>query len=153
MLAFAKGTIADDVDMGFHFCYGDSGHKHFVEPRDLGTMCDVLRVVWKELGRDVQWVHVPVPRNRGGVGDEMYYEALEGVAELLRERKTTIYLGLVHAWDEEGTKMRVDSATKVMKKVDGVAWGIATECGLGRTAKEDLQSILEIAKGVSSVVV
>jgi hypothetical protein len=26
--------VRDDVEMGFHFCYGDMGHKHWMEPRD-----------------------------------------------------------------------------------------------------------------------
>ena len=153
MLAFTKGTIADDVDMGFHFCYGDSGNKHFIEPRDLGVICEVLRSVWSDIGREVQWVHVPVPKDRGSADDEAYYEALVGVAGLLRKKKTTVYLGLVHAGDEEGTRTRVGTAAKVMNSIDDVRWGVATECGLGRTPRDHLQSILEIAKAVTGAVV
>ena len=46
VLAMAgKGNVAEDVELGFHFCYGDSGHKHFVEPKDTGRIARVMNAV------------------------------------------------------------------------------------------------------------
>ncbi len=32
--------VPADVDLLFHFCYGDAGHRHVVEPTDMGDMVD-----------------------------------------------------------------------------------------------------------------
>jgi methionine synthase II (cobalamin-independent) len=31
-------AVCTDVELGYHFCYGDMGHEHFVEPRDTQKM-------------------------------------------------------------------------------------------------------------------
>ncbi|KAG9875494.1 hypothetical protein KCV05_g22351, partial [Aureobasidium melanogenum] len=31
------------IDMGFHFCYGDIGHQHFTQPKDMGFMVDMAK--------------------------------------------------------------------------------------------------------------
>lgn len=57
-----------------------------------------------------------------------------------------LYLGLVHANDLEGTKERISTAAKVLQ---GRAFGVASECGFGRSSAEELKSIIEIAGVVS----
>ncbi len=32
--------VPADIDLMFHFCYGDAGHKHVVEPTDMGDMVE-----------------------------------------------------------------------------------------------------------------
>lgn len=54
-------------------------------------------------------------------------------------------LGLVHANDEEGTRRRITSASKVMEK-----YGIKTEYGMGRTPPENFESISQISSRFSS---
>ena len=33
--------VPSDVELGIHFCYGDFGAKHFIEPKDSSRMVDV----------------------------------------------------------------------------------------------------------------
>jgi hypothetical protein len=33
--------VPEDVELGYHFCYGDAGHKHFVEPQDTSKLIEV----------------------------------------------------------------------------------------------------------------
>ncbi|KAL2839524.1 hypothetical protein BJY01DRAFT_250477 [Aspergillus pseudoustus] len=139
---FVAGLPAD-VALGFHFCYGDRDHKHFIEPEDLGVVVDFANGIQGRLKRDIHWMHLPVPRDRD---DEAYFEPLRRL--VLRapgnEVETKLYLGIVHANDEGGTKRRIQTASKFVER-----FGVATECGLGRTPVEELDSILQISREVS----
>ena len=137
--------VDDDVDMGLHLCYGDQGRKHFIEPKDTGLMVKVLRDVVGKVGRRIDWVHMPVPKSRT---DAEYYEALRDVKDLVRGGMK-LYLGLVHSGDAEGTKKRIEAARSVL---GDVPFGVATECGLGRTPREELDGILEISAQVAKPV-
>jgi len=61
-----------------------------------------------------------------------------------------LYLGLVHADDHEGTLRRIRTAEQVGL---GYAFGVATECGMGRTPAGELDSIFAILEGVSDPIV
>lgn len=103
----------------------------------------LANAVQAKLDRPLTWVHVPVPRDRS---DEAYFAALAELSPDVQE----VYLGLVHAGDEEGTRARIEVARCVL---GDRAFGVATECGMGRTPVEDFASIMEIMKGVSGEVV
>lgn len=133
------GSVAADVEVGVHLCYGDSGHRHFVEPRDLGLLCEVVVEVKTRVARSVEWVHVPVPKARV---DEAYFAPLRD----LQLGDTRLYLGLVHFDDLDGTRRRIEAAAEVLQ---GREFGVATECGMGRTPGEQLDSILAISAAVS----
>lgn len=137
-------AVGADTELGFHLCYGDRSHKHFCEPRDTGLLADVARTVLRGVGRRVAWLHLPVPKSRD---DDAYFTPLEGLAPLLADGPTELYLGLVHVDDEEGTLRRIEAASRVLD-----AFGVGTECGMGRTPSEDFQSIMAIAAAVSSPV-
>lgn len=134
-------AIDEDVDVGIHLCYGDSRHKHFTEPKDTGLMVDVALAVIKDTKRKLSWVHMPVPKSRT---DEAYFEPLHRLA--LSLGSTSLFLGLVHAGDEEGTRERMRTAEKFVEQ-----FGVATECGMGRTPPLELDSILEISARVTEV--
>jgi len=34
-------AVNEEVQLGFHLCYGDSGHKHFVQPTDTGLSVEI----------------------------------------------------------------------------------------------------------------
>lgn len=133
------GSVAADVEVGLHLCYGDMAHRHFVEPRDLGLLCEVLAEVKTRVARSVEWVHMPIPKTRI---DEAYFAPLRD----LQLGDTRLYLGLVHYDDLDGTRQRVKTAAKVLQ---GREFGVATECGMGRTPAEQLDSILAISAAVS----
>lgn len=133
--------IPSDTQLAFHLCYGDLGHRHFIEPEDTSLLVDMANSITKTIGNEihpVEWFHMPVPKNRT---DAAYFEPLN----LLELNGSYLYLGLVHSNDEEGTEEKVRIAQEVYKR----PFGVATECGLGRTPKEELESVLQICKSVS----
>lgn len=133
-------NVAPDVELGFHLCYGDIRHRHFVEPKDMGLLVEVANALHKEIRRPIQWVHMPVPKGRK---DLAYYKPLEKLEWKVPE----LYLGVVHAYDEHGTRQRMERAKEVVSE-----FGVATECGMGRTPTEDFGSIMEILNAVSQPV-
>lgn len=135
-------AVDERVELGYHLCYGDQHHRHFCEPRDTGLLVDVARTVLRGVGRPVSWFHMPVPKSRD---DDAYFAPLAGLVPALGEARTDIYLGLVHVNDEEGTRRRIEAASRVLG-----AFGVGTECGMGRTPPEDFDSIMAISAAVSS---
>ena len=129
----AAAAVDEGVELGFHLCYGDFGHKHFVEPKDTAMLVEMGNTILRGIERQVHWLHMPVPKNRV---DEAYFRPLEQ----LELRGTDVYLGVLHPNDEEGTRKRIETASRFISP-----FGLATECGLGRSSQADLDSILEIA--------
>ena len=64
--------VPAEIDLLYHLCYGDSNHKHVVEPTDMGDMVD-SPTGSGQMARPVQLVHMPVPRNRS---DDAYFAPL-----------------------------------------------------------------------------
>jgi len=140
------GRIPQSVKLAFHLCYGDLRHKHFIEPENTSLLVEFANALLscETLGSRTEWIHLPVPKSRI---DADYFEPLRG----LKLGKTgwkppQVYLGLVHANDEAGTKKRIEVAQATVP----FAFGVATECGLGRTPPEEIDSILQIAKQVTA---
>jgi hypothetical protein len=141
-LAALGNLVPPDVELGYHFCYGDFRHKHGVEPKDVGLMVAMTNALVAELRRPPTWVHYPVPRDRS---DDTYYASLAGLA---LPPESEIYLGLVHNTDGlEGSTRRLETARRHCP-----AFGVATECGLGRRPASSLPGLLDIhaslARGV-----
>jgi len=126
--------VPEPVELGYHLCYGDSGHKHFKEPADTRLLVEVANGLAAGVGRRLDWIHMPVPRDRD---DDAYFEALSGLA---LQPETELYLGLVHYSDgEEGRERRIAAA---QRHVSG--FGIATECGFGRRPPEQVAPLLAL---------
>ncbi|KAJ5114044.1 hypothetical protein N7456_002578 [Penicillium angulare] len=141
--------VPRNVPLGWHLCYGDLGHTHYVEPDNLGLVVDFANDLIQSMPKDVnlKWIHMPVPKDRD---DLAYFEPLK---RLVAGEETKVYLGLVHANDEEGTIKRLQAARSVVPVGTRREWGVATECGMGRTPREELGSILEISRKVTEGVV
>lgn len=141
------GLVATAVDpsvpMGFHLCYGDAGHQHFVQPVDTSLLVSLINDLHAHLTpkRPINWVHLPVPKDRV---DEAYYKPLQ---DLKLSAETDLVLGLVHANDLQGTQSRIATASGVLG--DGRRFGVSTECGMGRTPRDELDSIFEICREVT----
>jgi hypothetical protein len=127
------------IDMGFHFCYGDIGHQHFTQPKDMSVMVDMAKELLAQVKRRVDYIHMPVPKDRD---DAAYFASLKDLQAARGE--TDIYLGLVHTDDLEGTQRRIKAASEVLG-----SFGVATECGWGRTSAEEIGSIVRILNDVS----
>ncbi|MBK01292.1 MAG: hypothetical protein CL464_02370 [Acidimicrobiaceae bacterium] len=132
--------IPDSVELGYHFCYGDAGHRHFTEPSDASHLAWAAGIVFERLDRSVEWIHLPVPRTRDDV------EYFQPLADLNVPDTTELYLGLVHeTGGEDGTRRRIDAASQVLTR-----FGVATECGLGRRPLAGLGPLLDQHAAVSS---
>ena len=84
---------------------------------------------------------MPVPRDRADVA---YVAPLRN---LRLPPSTRLYLGLVHYSDGvEGTRRRMAAAASVYP-----AFGIATECGLGRRVGQDIEALLHIRAEAAQV--
>jgi hypothetical protein len=136
-------AVPRGVELGFHLCYGDSGGRHFKEPEDTRKLVSVANGIADGLGRGLDWLHLPVPKERS---DASYYEPL---TQLRLKPETELYLGLVHAADGvAGTNARIDAARTFAPR-----FGVATECGCGRRAPSSLPELMSIHTAVSAAVV
>lgn len=134
--------VPADVELGYHFCYGDVRHRHFVEPADAGKLVEIANALSASLGRPLNWLHMPVPRPRA---DEAYYAPLR---ELRLRPETELYLGLVHHTDGvDGTRRRIETASRCVS-----SFGIATECGWGRRPPATVGDLLRIHRELSAPV-
>ena len=124
------------VKMGLHLCYGDLGHKHFKQPKDMEKLVRFANALIPASKRDVHWLHMPVPKDRK---DVEYFSPLQD----LKLGGAELCLGLLHMDDEEGSRERIRVARRFIRE-----FGIATECGLGRASGEELNSVLEIAGAI-----
>ncbi len=133
-LAMLGDAVPRGVEVGYHLCYGDFEHHHFKQPKDASRLVEVANGVISSVRRRIDWVHMPVPRERA---DEEYFRPLAG---LHLKPGTELYLGLVHYTDGvEGTKRRIDAAQHVRP-----SFGVATECGMGRRPPETIEGLLKI---------
>lgn len=120
--------------MGFHLCYGDAGGKHFKEPADTSLLVKIANAISAESPRPIQWIHMPVPRERD---DSAYFAPLRN---LKLRPETRLFLGLVHPGDGiEGTRRRMAMAERFVRD-----FGIATECGFGRRPPETVPELLRV---------
>jgi hypothetical protein len=128
--SFARlaGAVPNDVELGFHLCYGDLDGVHFVQPHDAAKMVELAHLMRDSVKRPLQWIHMPVPIDRS---DEAFFAPLR---DLKLSPSTELYLGLVHAADGvEGTRRRMEAASRSVKD-----FGIASECGIARARRPEL---------------
>ena len=131
--------VPADVEVGFHLCYGDVAEKHFVEPVDAGNLVRFANLLAEASTRRIDWIHLPVPIERD---DDAYYAPLD---DLHLPAETELYLGLVHREDgAAGAQRRIAAALRHVP-----AFGVATECGIGRapegTTRDLLRTHAEVA--------
>lgn len=129
-LATLVDAVPADVEVGVHLCYGDAGERHFVEPTDAANLVRYANAVAEASERPFTWLHLPVPIERD---DEAYFAPLADLAPV-----NELYLGLVHREDGvEGAQRRIAAAQRFAP-----AFGVATECGIGRAPAGSTEGIL-----------
>jgi methionine synthase II (cobalamin-independent) len=132
-------AVPEDVELGFHLCYGDYDARHFVEPLDAGKLVEIANALAAAVARPITYIHMPVPVDRA---DDDYFRPLR---ELHLAPSTELYLGLVHQDGIEGTNRRIAAAARFVPD-----FGIATECGMARLkTPEQVGKLLEIHAGAS----
>jgi hypothetical protein len=134
ILAGLANHVPGGIELMFHFCYGDSNHRHVVEPTDMSDMVDMANRLTGSIVRPIDLIHMPVPRGRS---DDAYFAPLEA---LRLSPRTQLCLGLVHYTDGvAGTRRRLAAAEKHAGN-----FSIATECGFGRRPPETVPELLRI---------
>jgi methionine synthase II (cobalamin-independent) len=132
-------AVPEDVELGFHLCYGDLDAKHFIEPLDAGKLVEIANGLTAAVHHPIAYIHMPVPINRH---DYAYFKPLR---DLKLSPRTELYLGLVHSDGVEATQKRIAAASKYVSD-----FGIATECGIARLrAPAQVRRLLEIHAGAS----
>jgi SAM-dependent methyltransferase len=130
--------VPSGVELGFHLCYGDEAHGHFVDLEDCRKLVEVANALAASLSRPLNWVHFPVPR---GETDEFFAP----LRSLSLQPDTELYLGLIHLGDGAVAARRRIAAAR--RRVCG--FGVATDCGWGRGGSEAVNGLLELHRAVS----
>ena len=130
-LARLGNAVPVGIDMGYHLCYGSPADEHLVMPKDMAIMVDMVNGVSSAVTRRIDFLHLPVPRDRT---DAAYFLPL---TQLHRSQETTLYLGLIHYDDREGDQARIRAARAFIP-----SFGVTTECGWGRTDPQRVPSLL-----------
>ncbi len=123
--------VPESVDMGYHLCYGSPRDEHLVQPKDMEILVEMSNGVIGGLKRRLDFLHLPVPKDRTDAG---YFQPLR---ELKVASNTEIYLGLIHFDDQAGDAQRIATAKQFMP-----SFGVATECGWGRTEPTRVEGLL-----------
>jgi hypothetical protein len=127
-------AVPAGVDLLYHLCYGDIGHKHSIEPTTTANLVDLGNRVAAGIRRPIQLIHMPVPRERD---DAPFYEPLK---HLRLAPGTQLCLGLIHFTDGvAGTRRRMAVADRYAS-----GYAIATECGFGRRPPETVAPLLRL---------
>jgi hypothetical protein len=135
-------AVPDDVELGFHLCYGDYKGERQVDVHDASNLVRLANELTERLEHPIAFIHMPVPR-------EFDVAAwTPPLADLRLSEATQLYLGIVHpAGGVEEARELIDLLQRYVKR-----FGVATECGLGRQPSEAVPSILDIHRQVASAI-
>ncbi len=131
-LARVGDAVPAGIDLGYHFCYGSPRNEHLLQPADLGIVVEMANGVIGRVGREIQFIHIPVPRDRA---DDAYFEPLAG---LDRPDGCELFFGLIHDDDEAGDRARLERALAHVPVA-----GVSCECGWGRADPERVPGLLD----------
>ena len=96
MLARLGDAVPEDVECGYHLCYGSPRDEHLVMPGDTAILVELSQGILARLHRRMDFLHLPVPQDRS---DAAYFAPLAGLA---LPAGTMLYLGLIHHDDAAG---------------------------------------------------
>jgi hypothetical protein len=88
-LARCVDRVPADVPVGLHLCYGDYGHKQFMQPKSTALQVRLLNAAARAASRPINWTSFTVPQDRS---DEGYFAPLR---ELTVGPETVLYFGIV----------------------------------------------------------
>lgn len=129
----AAESVPDGVELGLHFCFRDFEFNNYPLPADLDRIVDLANGVSGLVGRSIDWIHFPVPKDTRDGG---YFAPLDRLT--LRD-ETQLFLGVIHS-DEDMAVTQHQVALAAQLVAD---FGVASECGLGDVASGDVARILE----------
>ncbi len=133
-LAALGERVPSGVELGYHLCYGSMNNRHWKEPDDLSMCVDTANDLVRQVGRTIDFLHMPVPINRT---DDAYFAPLRNLAV---SKDTELFLGLVHDGDGlAGNRARIATAKKHVRD-----FGIGSECGWGRHNADKAVEIMQL---------
>lgn len=133
--------VPRDVELGYHLCYGDEGHRHGPAPADARRLVEIANALCGSMSRPLNWLHLPVPRD----ADDAYFVPFGG---LRLNPDTELYLGVVHLEDgPDGVERLAAAARRFVPD-----FGVATECGWGRMGSAAVPALCELLHVASSPV-
>jgi hypothetical protein len=160
--------LPEEVEVGFHLCYGDqnarrdktvatvAGEGMTVEfgatgderladvhvPGYLPVLAEVGNAIFEQAPRSVQWLHMPTVHGVEGISAEDYAP----LRDLRVPEGTQIYLGLVDLdGGIEATRRHILAASQALDH-----FGISTECGLGRVSDDEFDFSIEALRELSA---
>ena len=136
-VAELSGAVPEPVMLGLHLCYGSFVEQHLVEPANLEACVALANAATRGAGRRIDYVHMPVPKERS---DDVFFAPLRH----LEAGDTKLYLGLVHDDSLKANLARVDAA-----KRHAGAFGAAAECGFGRAPPEKMPALIAMHREVA----
>ena len=132
LLARLGSRVPETAELGYHLCYGSPADEHLVMPKDMAILVELSNGIASELSRRMDFLHLPVPKDRT---DREYFRPLEGMD---LPDGVEIIMGLIHFDDADGDMARIEAAREFLP-----AFGVATECGWGRTDPARVPGLLE----------
>jgi hypothetical protein len=130
--------VPEDVPAGAHLCYGDAGHEHFKQPESLGLQVRMMNALSERTRRPVSWFSITVPQ---AVREARYFAPLD---DLRVDEATELYFALVpYHPAEQPAGTTKEQARLIDERLAGREWGICTECGMGRVARDDVLPMLD----------
>ncbi len=124
-------AVPDSVAMGYHLCYGSPADEHLIMPKDMAILVEIANRIGEAVSRRLDFIHMPVPKDRT---DDAYFQPL---SDLALPVDTALQLGLIHHDDPDGDRARMAAARKVVP-----SFGVAAECGWGRTDPQRVPGLL-----------
>jgi hypothetical protein len=123
-------AVPDDVELGFHLCYGSPGDQPLIRLDNARVLVELMNGIGTFVGRRVHFIHIPVPRH----ASDAFFAPL---AAWRRPAGTRLYLGLLQYDDAAGNRARIEAARRVVAD-----FGVAAECGFGRTDPKRVPGLL-----------
>ena len=131
LLSRLGGRIPEEVELGYHLCYGSPADEHLIMPKDMGVLVEMSNGVSDGLKRRLDFMHMPVPKDRS---DGTYFQPLQ---DLNLPDTAELILGLIHFDDSEGDAARIAAAREFAP-----VFGVGSECGWGRTDPQRVPGLL-----------
>lgn len=129
-LARLATAVPADVELGFHLCYGSPGDQPLVNLDTADVLVELMNGIAAGVARKVDFIHIPVPKR----ADASFFAPLKAWQ---KPTGTHLYLGLLQFNDPEGDRRRIELAREVLTE-----FGVAAECGFGRTDPARLPVLL-----------
>jgi len=126
-------AIPNEVDLGYHLCYGSPVDVPLVMQEDMGVAVDFCNQIHGQLTRPLNFVHLPVSQPDAA---DAFFGPLQNLA---LAHETQVYLGILHPKVPGEDAARIQRAQKFLP-----SFGVATECGWGRKSIETVDALLHV---------